>query len=1259
VKDHGIDAQWEAELPQDPNYAGPLLGPGRNISQFKQRDVFAQGRAKALSGLTQGLKAAIKKLDEETGKRPDRYVIFTNLDMSHEQKNSLKQEALEDYDRPQDVHVEVVGAAELAAFLNDLPHIRSSFFATNKFMTWEAGWNAHTQRKIYGASVELIGRDDELRAVSSALDDPTVRAVILSGPNNIGKTRLALEAARARWIDTVVAVDPRSMTTSDLLAFEHPARKTVVLIEDPDPDDAEGFINQALARTDLKLLITFPTPESAPGPEFGGGDRVRVFKIRHLDESDSAKLLKAAGAQFDYSMESWVVEQCGGNPGILLLAAKAGPEIREGTGDFFGDLARSFEKRVRRAFGERAIEILRRLSLLTYVGIKGGSEEEIQLICRALGDDVQANTVLNELPSLEDAGIVRVRGTYAEVQPRIFANHLAVEALRGRYAELLTLLVGFDNRARFRFLQRLHGLRGIEVARFWDEMFSPGGPFENIHSALRNAHILRIVAAAVPERVAWMIEDGLKGMNRAERLAIAGGLRRNLMWAIEEFLFRRKTSTAAMRSLGMLAEAENENVGNSATGVFCECFMPFHPQCPLPLHDRLTLLDETLSLANSTEMRLIGIQAIGAGLERHGAVMLRRGSGLEPLDSRPRMTYGEVFDYLERLVGLLIAMAKSAEQRIAEKAVAALPFSIAALAIQGRPERAVQLFTEVVDWIVTGTVAIPVSDLVDAIRYAQTNFEVHEGETDEQTVVKFRALTEQMEALVQRLENCGFPTRLRRWAGGWSRDDHTNVSEEGQRPVYRSEKELTKLAGEVIANPDLLTENLLTWLCSDEAKKAYIFFWALGKSDLHRSLLPTMENLARRDAGAGAFASYCGGLCQHSREVVASRLDELTRSREIAAEAVIKATQNIGVDAAGVQRLQILLEDKRVDPSVVARAAMYSSWSDSTDPSTFLPLLRSTAGPTFEHASEVIDFLAMRLQAGNCIEGEVAEFAWQCLEACPPVNINQAYDCDQLAANVAGGDPERALKLLVKLLKQHGVRSCWEPLERHGGAEFWKRLQASLGERVLLAVLDCALANPLVRVQVTWSLADFIDQKADAEVLVSFATQGERQAGLVAEVIDGGKPGFWAIAIKIIEKYPQNKRILSALADGAEHIGHVITGSHADHLERCRKEVEVLLEDDSIPVVALDWLRELESSLRAYRDRERASEIDEEVNGFVRIAGDSDAPERLWAIRTLLRRDKLKELLTTLSKADLLALLPRLELSGNEAAEICKRIETF
>src|SRR5207245_1003480 len=120
--------------------------------------------------------------------------------------------------------------------------------------------------------------------------------------------------------------------------------------------------------------------------------------------------------------------------------------------------------------------------------------------------------------------------------------------------------------------------------------------------------------------------------------------RREIMWALDELLFRDPTSARALRALVRLAEAENETYGNNATGVFAEAFHYNHPQLPLSLGERLAILRECSVEGAPRERRLVAVKAIETGLRQSASVMLRRGGGGIPLDARPRMTWGEVWD---------------------------------------------------------------------------------------------------------------------------------------------------------------------------------------------------------------------------------------------------------------------------------------------------------------------------------------------------------------------------------------------------------------------------------------------------------------------------------------------------------------------------------------------------------------------------------------------------------------------------------------
>ena len=948
------------------------------------------------------------------------------------------------------------------------------------------------------------------------IDNSEIRAVVLSGPHNIGKTRLALQATDHRPIETVVALDPRSINVSDLIALETPGAETVIIIEDPEPDQAENFVDQALVHTGLKLLITLPTGDNAPAPSFGRDERVQSIQLGPLSDTQAQELLRVAEAKLDYSLALWIVEQAGGNPGILLVAASLGTEIRRTAASFFDDVASAFDKEIRRKLGDNAIKILQLLSLLTHVGISRKAFAEIERLCTLFGDGLHPNAVLNALPRLEKAGLIRIGGSYAEVIPPFLANSLATSALRGRLAGLYALLVALDQAGRFRLIRRLRALKGDEVALFWDELFSTTGPLRDLSSVLSNSHLLRLVAGTVPEKAANLIEKGLKQAKLAERLTITGNTRRGLMGALEELLFRRRTSAVAMRCLALLAEAETENFANNATGVFCECFHPRHPQFPLPLHERLNLLREILSSENSIEMRLLGVKAIQSGLNRIRAmVSLRHSNGPEPFDAPPPMTYGDIWDYTESLVDFLMMLAQSEEPRLAESAIAALPRVIADSVFQTRPEIAITRFQTVVDWVLTGKLPIDVSDLTEALRLVRSWFSdyLHKDNVgDEKEAAKIQEHLGQIERLLNALDRGDFPTKLKRWTGNWTQDEHEyETEEEKKKHISRGEKERRGLAQEVVQNPDVLTDELLEWLCSDEAKQSYKFFWSLGEADLKMVLLPKVERLGTDKTGVNAFSAYFGGLSQIDRLFVSQRLDELTKARQVMAEAIVGATGHLAGAVAGVERMEKLILEKRVGPVLVQRVLMGRGWIDTLNPDEYLRLLKAIAGSKLENAAAVIDFLGMWMHDNRPIEGELAEFAWQCLEAAPPVTVNEAFDCDQLAAKLARSDAGRGFKLLEKLLTQPYDRGSWNPLDNYGQNNFWNALHEIDAERSLQVVLSLVLSD--ISQYFTWDLREVIDPQMDSETLIEFALESERHAEAVCRSIAAGQPGFWILPL--------------------------------------------------------------------------------------------------------------------------------------------------
>jgi hypothetical protein len=169
------------------------------------------------------------------------------------------------------------------------------------------------------------------------------------------------------------------------------------------------------------------------------------------------------------------------------------------------------------------------------------------------------------------------------------------------------------------------------------------------------------------------------------------------------------------------------------------------------------------------------------------------------------------------------------------------------------------------------------------------------------------------------------------------------------------------------------------------------------------------------------------------------------------------------------------------------------------------------------------------------------------------------------------------------------------------------------------------------------------------------AGRGRAQAELVADTITAGRPGFWPIALRIVEAFPRDKALQEDLDDGIEHRGLMIGGPMSVHHERCGREVGAVRSDPTTPRAALAWLERVEQALRLQAERELLREVEENVNELRRVVEDPAGPE-LWAVRTLLRLGKIDEALQISSKEELLRSIAALDLTGPAKRELRRRI---
>jgi hypothetical protein len=1128
VADQGIDAEWTGDMAPGLALSGSFLRSGSNAFQYKKREVVERTRSEIASKLARDLDGAVAEVERRTQKTLSSYVLFTNVDLVPAQHEQIKQSIQKGLESRQ-IAVEVVGAADLAAMLNGLPHIRSAFFATLAFQTWGQSWEAHHGGAVF-AETPLVGRGSTVDALTALLDDPEVRVIALTGTHMMGKSRVALEATRSRDVAFVEALDRHGPSLSDLMRLTSPGRTIVALLNDPDRDTARDLAHGVLARDGLKLLLCLSTEDSAPRPSFGLDNRVRQLSLPPLTEDGSRELLKAAGAKLDFSLESWVIGNAGGVPGVLLAAAHFGPRLREGGGAFLEQIAGEFENELQSRISTTEMEAVRLIALLSHLGVQGQASSETTTLCAHFALD--ANTVLNAVDRVGATGFVRTEGSYAEVVPPPLANRLAGRLLRGRSAALAACFSAFDDAARRRLLRRLVQVAGDEALSFWNDLLGSGGPFSSLDGIVENSELFQFAAAANGPSAGALLLRELKAHSVEQRRQIAGDARRDLVHAIEEMLFREAAGELAIWCIALLAEAENETWGNNATGILKEAFGPLHPQMPLRLERRLAALTEMISPNSSCALSVLAADAIGDMLDFSSSTALRHSPSAVPLGRTPNMLWGDVWEYAAQSLQLLADASKDSRVKVRERACSRLPRAAANLMSRQHPA-GMTVLQQMGTRVVRGDYSIDVSDLGESIRWCRFALrdKAHGGSEAN------AAMVDQLTELHDRLLGADFNTRIRFWLGGWHRD----IEAQDDDPRDAGERAIPALAEEATANPHLLNEDTVRWL-SEVAERGPSFWLELGRHDSAGAFHEVASRLAENVKSAFAFAAYLAGWSARDANAAAQFFDAQTRRDEVASLAILYGTLQADSPEAATDRIVHLVQSNRIEQSQVVGAINTSRWLRDVSEEKLAQLIEALAAPDLENSGRLLQLLDFRNHLVPWHLGPLAELAWLCLEAHPVIGHQDDYYFDQLASRLARHDSDRAFGVLGCCLEDARPGHRWNPvssgLPQHA---FWNTLSELDRPRLLSMVLETARLPTPNGYRIAYHLPNLIDMTADAPALLNYASRSEEHGRTVCQAIVGGRPAFWPIAFRLVELYPDG-RIESDLTLRIEQMGQVISG---------------------------------------------------------------------------------------------------------------------
>jgi hypothetical protein len=1252
ARDGGIDAEWTLDLPKD-NFSipTPIFGPGWNVFQYKKRDLLAQDRKHTISTLKSSLKGAIADVVTRHQQHPDRYVLFVNVDLLSKDKAEIKESILKDYSEEAKIHVEIIGAAELVAFLNNHPHLRAAYFTPLSFKPWAQANRDHHSQKLFGANVHLIGRESDLNKLKAFVDDQRVRVIVLTGPHDMGKSRLALEATAHRPHEVVVALDPRSMELSDYRALASAKGEVVCIIEDPDPEHLGSLVGEVLTLPSLKVFITLPSPNSISFPAYGLDERVQTHHLEQLSDENAGKLLKSVSPSLDFEIENWIVNQAGGTPGIILAAASIGDQLRDTSLNFSCAVGKEFENRIRVELGPEALKCAQLFSLLEHIGIQGPYKSEIETICHLFGEGWTSHTALSQLHHLEAAGIAKRGGSFAQINIPLLANYLTGQLLQGNLVNMFSLLGQLKPPGQIRFLKRLVNLtvaKGTEVEAFWKEIFSSVGPLGDLDSMLKRAHLITLVAGSVPERLLPILEKGIRDASIEERSQIRGFERRALVHTLEQLLFRNKTSRKALKLLWLLAEAENENYSNNATGVLKQCFHPFHRQMPLPLEERAKLIEDFISRQNGfPERGKLTVEVIKCALKRELIFTQSHSSGLTPLDSSPRLTYEEVRVYLRKLVEFLFEIAEKDGESSAE-AKAFLPKAVREIAIQGSPKEGIEYFQILKRWSLSCQSGIDVSRVHSEIISTKNSLVLQLGKPNFPTDRKeeFQQNIAELGKIIHELETSSFEVRLRQWAGK-------------RGPRLTSDTEITKsesdkMAAEAIQNPKLLSSDLFNWLLTASGIEYRYFFFFLGKRDVKHDFLNKIVEFAQdlKGIGAiGAFSSYFEGWAQRDQYEAENKLDELGNLRVVNGDAIVEATNRIGPTPQGVKRIQNQLINHRTDPEYAVAVLEVGGRLKSFNEEQFEELLRTIVGDKYQRADAAVNLIDTWLYYQRPLNNRLREFAWLCLLEGHPKSSTESWHYDHVAGQLVNIDSERGFRSLEKLVIRDRfideigrTKNLWDPFSIDGGEQFWQSLYKHDPHRLLRIILLAAQSDDLVNFHLSFRMKELLDQFKDNNILLELAQENVELGRIIASWITTASNNFWNLAFGLHQLYSDDEAIHSQLLSGIKQMGGVIYGPVSEHYKKQKQEVERILQESTTPSSFKVWLQEVIDRLGMEISSQVVWEYDMDVNHLVRHIQDKDSDLRLWAIGRVLKFAKWEDIRRLLTVDDIEYALTQVDL---------------
>lgn len=1247
ARDGGVDA--EVIMGEDwDETTNPVLRRGRNVFQYKKR-------TKPLSPCE--VKGEFNRLNSYSPL--SKYILITNFRLTQVKILKLK-ESIADGLKPAPLErIQIICAGELEGFLYNNPHIRSAFFNENFFQTWQSNYDLFIKKnsKVSTSLVDLVGREQELDTLKQFVADKNVRCIVVSGPAMIGKTRLVLDGLKPIQNQVIFSLSPNALSMKELEGLTNPKEEVVCVVEDPDLQKVREINLLAFQITNLKIVITLPTRDRSIHANYGFDPRTQILEIKPLTWEQSRHLLHLSRQFIPENKEEWILRQAEGVPGLLLMAISLLDKPRECPFNLIQQIGEEVKNRIQKQFGEESIEVLKRLSLLTHVGVSGEYADEIKGICQEF-QDVDVNKVLNYSKKLIYTGLIQQKGDFLEVSIPLLANHLANELLLGNMDKLLRLIAALKPSTCFRLFARLSSIQNDVTQKLWDALFATY--FNDFTRVTTHAEILVYLAGTVPEKVLRCLEAFLLESDYDFRLSIKDNKRRSLMRILEQLLYRKKTSYGALRLIGLLAEVENETYGNNSASIFVVCFHYVPYSLPLSFEKRLILLNEFVS-RNREKLISLAITAIANSFNRFQSWSPSSSKGFSPFDDvfKP-LVWGEIFKYAEQLLIQLWDIVNS-NNLCSKEAISLLPKLL--VDISGiapiLSELSVEYFEKIVSYAISNKMIVNFNSLQKHLQQTIKIFEKlrDKNNNNDPYLTYIRKLEKQIEIIY----GSSFEICLKRLIEGWN-----SLLERDS-----DDMEFSELANMVISNNSLLTDSVWEFLLSQEAKRNYQFFFVLGQQDKDLTLWDILlKKLNNNDLGY-LFCNYFRGFVGLDHGMANKVWEERIDKSDIAPVIWINTLMRLTPTENRIEKIIYRLNSNLIDPNITASALYISHFFDHLTAQQFFLILQSIVGKNYENSLSILQLLDRWILMEKILIADLVSLGWNCLQNLPSIKDNiEQYDIDRIAAYLTKNDPKKGFEIFQYALQRYmesedayrqGVNSdtVWNPFDPFESTEFADALREIDTERFYRIFFELTEKQNIKYLGSEYLMKAYLDLDRDYDVILKLAKESKENAIIISNWVTSESNCFYDFVNEILPTYPNDEDIKFNLVKGIEQTTLTHVGPYHEFLNSLLPDIDKRIEDKNTHIVVREWLKDIKEGLLQQIGRHIVWDYHEDIVSLRRHIDDKNSEMRLWAIGRILEKGNPKDILEMLSVEEIAEALPRIQLPESKRELLEKLLQVW